>query len=48
MNSVPGYSLMGAGSGQVGNGEMSEALGQLGHGDLLTRLHQGKGRGLAI
>jgi hypothetical protein len=39
---------MGVGSGRVGDREMSEALGWLGHGDRLTGPHQGKGRGLAI
>jgi hypothetical protein len=48
MNSVPGYSLTGAGSGRVGDGETSEALGWLGHGDCPTGPRQGKGRGLAI
>jgi hypothetical protein len=45
MNSVPGYSLTGAGSGRVGDGETSEALGWLGHGDCPTGPRQGKGGG---
>jgi hypothetical protein len=45
MNSVLGYSLTGVGSGRVGDGETSEALGRLGHGDCPTGPRQGKGRG---